>query len=210
MSGPAPQPIVGVVLAGGLSRRMGGADKALIPLGGKPMLAHVLERIAPQVGSVAINANGDTDRFAQFGVPVIEDAIKGYKGPLAGILTAMRWARQTHEAVHVVTAAADTPFLPTDLVSRFRQSATGPETIAMACSGSGRHPVFALWPTDLAEDLESWLKETDTLKVTMWTRRHECLDCSFAEYGDGSDPFFNVNTPDDLAEAETILRGKVQ
>ena len=210
MSGPAPQPIVGVVLAGGLSRRMGGTDKTLISLGGKPMIGHVLERLAPQVGDVAINANGDTDRFKPFSVPVIEDSIQGYKGPLAGILTAMRWARRIHRATHVVTTAADTPFLPADLVLRFRQCATGRETIAMAISGSGRHPVFALWPTSLAEDLESWLKETDTLKVTMWTRRHECVDCSFAEYGDGSDPFFNVNTPDDLAAAETILRGKAQ
>ena len=183
---------------------MGGVDKALTPLGGRPMIAHVLDRLAAQVDRLAINANGDTSRFAPLGIPVITDVIAGYAGPLAGIHAAMRWAGAIDGITHVATAAADTPFFPADLVARLRQSRSGPETIAMARSPGGLHPVFALWPVYLADDLELWLKRTDTLRVTDWVREHDLAACDFPLREDGADPFFNVNTPDDLAEAEAI------
>ena len=204
MTEPDQDRIAGVVLAGGLSRRMGGVDKALAPLGGAPMIAHVLDRLAAQVDALAINANGDTSRFEQLGTPVFADVVSGYAGPLAGIHAAMIWAGRNEGVSHVVTAAADTPFFPEDLVARLRQSRTGPETIAMARSKSGLHPVFALWPVRLAGDLEAWLKRTETLRVTDWVREHDVAACEFPLREDGTDPFFNVNTPEDLAEAETI------
>ncbi|MCI5077305.1 molybdenum cofactor guanylyltransferase MobA [Oricola sp.] len=198
--------VAGVVLAGGLSRRMDGRDKALIPLGGRPMIAHVLERLAPQVDAIAINANGDPARFATFGVPVLADTIPGHAGPLAGILTAMRWARESRHATHVVTAAADTPFFPPDLVSRLRATSADQGTIVMARSPTGSHPVFALWPVALADDLETWIQVSDTLKVTAWAGRHASIACDFTLRDDGYDPFFNVNTQRDLDEAEAMLQ----
>lgn len=185
---------------------MGGADKALTPLGGKAMIAHVLERLAAQVETVAINANGDAGRFGWLGTPVIADVVSGYAGPLAGIHAAMDWARTNEGVTHVVTAAADTPFFPQDLVARLRQGRLGRDMIAIARSASGLHPVFALWPVHLAGGLEAWLKRTDTLRVTDWLREHDHVACDFPMREDGTDPFFNVNTPDDLAEAETIQR----
>jgi len=206
MTGPNRDKIAGVVLAGGLSRRMGGVDKALTPLGGKAMIAHVLDRLAAQVDTIAINANGDESRFDWLGVPVIRDVVSGYAGPLAGIHAALCWARENRSVTHVVTAAADTPFFPPDIVSRLRQDLSGPDTIAVARSQGGLHPVFALWPVHLAGDLETWLKRTETLRVTDWVREHDFIACDFPSREDGTDPFFNVNTPDDLAEAENILR----
>ena len=185
---------------------MGGVDKALMPLGDKPMIAHVLDRLSAQVDRLAINANGDTSRFAPLGTPVITDVITGYAGPLAGIHAAMRWAGTSDGITHVATAAADTPFFPADLVARLWQGLTGPDTIAMARSPGGLHPVFALWPVHLAGDLEAWLKRTDTLRVTDWVREHDLAACDFALREDGADPFFNINMPADLAEAETILQ----
>jgi len=185
---------------------MGGVDKALMPLGDKPMIAHVLDRLSAQVDRLAINANGDTTRFAPLGMPVITDVITGYAGPLAGIHAAMRWAGTIDGITHVATAAADTPFFPADLVARLWQGLTGPDTITTARSPGGLHPVFALWPVHLADDLEAWLKRTDTLRVTDWVREHDLAACDFPLREDGADPFFNINTPADLAEAETILR----
>ncbi|WP_370320803.1 molybdenum cofactor guanylyltransferase MobA [Oricola sp.] len=204
MKRPDPDRIAGVILAGGLSRRMGGVDKALAPLGGRPMIAHVLDRLAAQVDTLAINANGDKSRFEQLATPVFADVVSGYAGPLAGIHAAMSWAGTNGGVSDVVTAAADTPFFPDDLVARLRQSRTGPDTIAIARSQSGLHPVFALWPVHRAGDLEAWLKRTDTLRVTDWLRENDVAECEFPLREDGTDPFFNVNTPDDLAEAETI------
>ena len=202
-----PDRIAGVILAGGLSRRMGGVDKALAPLGGKPMIAHVLERLAAQTDRLAINANGDTNRFEWLATPVVADIVSGYAGPLAGVHAAMVWAGTSGGFSHVVTAAADTPFFPDDLVARLRQSLTGPDTIAIARSQSGLHPVFALWPVHLAGGLEAWLNSTDTLRVTDWLRENDVAECEFTLREDGTDPFFNINTPDDLAEAETMRQG---
>lgn len=196
--------IVGAVLAGGQSRRMGGQDKALMPLAGRPLIGHVIDRLTPQVDRLGINANGDPERFSPFGVPVFADTISGHAGPLAGILAAMGFAIQLDARfTHVATAATDTPFFPTDMVARLADAAATSETIAMATSGGNRHPVFGLWPVSLAGDLEAWLRRTDTFKVLAWAGRHNLAEVDFAF--DDHDPFFNVNTPRDREMAESLL-----
>lgn len=205
---PRRETILGTVLAGGQSRRMGGTDKALVALAGTPLIAHVATRLAPQVGAIAINANGDSGRFDALGLPVFADTIGGHAGPLAGVLAAMRFAGELDDRfTHMATAATDTPFFPDDLVARLAASATTPDTIAMATSDGNRHPVFALWPTALADDLERWLAETDTFKVLAWVKRHRFAPVDFAPLPDGVDPFFNINTPEDLAAAERMAEG---
>ena len=202
--------VAGVILAGGLSRRMGGGDKALMDLGDRSMLAHVRDRLAPQVGGLALNANGDPARFAEFDLPVIADPIDGFIGPLAGVLAGMRWAQTAQPGARwVVTAATDTPFLPTDLVDRLVVAAGHNETmIALAKSGDQVHPVFGLWPVCLADDLDEWLSAGHSNKVLHWVDRHPRVDVSFTgPVVDGImlDPFFNANTPDDMATATAIL-----
>lgn len=198
-------PIAGLVLAGGLSRRMGGGDKSLRSLGGRPMIAHVIDRLAPQVDWLALNANSDPTPYLGFGLPVLPDTVAGHAGPLAGVLTGMHWAAQKTGATHIVTAATDTPFFPRDLVSRFRDLA-GPERIVLARSGGNRHPVFGLWPLALRDDLAIWLAASDTMKVMAWVGRHDLGYCDFEpEATDAPDPFFNANTPEELAEAEAYL-----
>lgn len=193
---------VGVILAGGRATRMGGADKALVPLGGEAMLAHVIRRFAPQVGALALNAGGDPARFAGFALPVIPDPVPGQPGPLAGILAGMRWGVQVG-ASHVVTAATDTPFLPGDLVARLREVATqAHEPIALAETGTGLHPTFGLWPVTLADDLDLALA-AGTRKVAAWALGEGAARARFADRP--YDPFFNVNTPADLDAAERIL-----
>ena len=197
----------GVILAGGLARRMGGGDKALLPLAGRPLLAHVIDRLRPQVDEVVLNANGDPARFAQFGLPVVADTVEGFAGPLAGVLAGMRWAAARGHA-YVASAAGDTPFFPSDLVARLVE-ARGAQPICMAATedperGLSEHPTFALWPVDLADDLEKALTEGHMRKVIVWTSRHGCARAVF----DGNLPFFNVNTPEDLAEAERIAAGE--
>ena len=152
--------IAGIVLAGGLGRRMGSADKPLLTLAGRPMVAHVVKRLSPQVAALAISANGDPARFADFGLPVIADAIEGHAGPLAGILAGMRWAMAAVPGARfIVSAAADTPFFPTDLVARLSQACGDDEqTIALAASSGGVHGTFGLWPIALAADLEAFLQ----------------------------------------------------
>jgi molybdopterin-guanine dinucleotide biosynthesis protein A len=207
MKMPDRRNIAGAILAGGRSQRMQGRDKALLPLAGKPMIAHAADRLAPQVASVAISANGDLSRFAPLGRPVFADMVEGYLGPLAGILSAMRWtAGENAACTHVVTAAADTPFFPHDLVARMAECAGSGETIVMGRSSGNLHPVFALWPLGLADDLAEWLARGETLKVRAWAIRHDLVACDFPLRADGVDPFFNINTPDDLATAEAILQ----
>lgn len=196
--------IAGIILAGGQARRMGGGDKALLQAGGRALLQHVIDRLGPQVAEVAINANGDTSRFAEFGLPVIRDTVDGFVGPLGGVLAGMRWAAE-HGHSHIVSAAADTPFFPSDLVAKL-QSAKGDQPISMAATndperGLSEHPTFALWPVSLADDLEHALTKSNMRKVIVWTSRHGCARAVFDE--DGL-PFFNVNTPEDLTEAERI------
>lgn len=201
--------IVGCVLAGGLSRRMGGGDKALKPLGGEPMLARVIDRLRPQTGSMIINANGDPARFSGFGLPVVPDNVEGFAGPLAGVEACMMWTlRNDTGCTHIATAAADTPFFPDNLVVSFMVAANSPETIVMATSNGNRHPVFSLWPVALHADLQRWLKTTDTFKVMAFVQRHDLSQVDFPMIeisGDTVDPFFNANTPEDFALAEKLV-----
>ncbi len=202
--------VVGCILAGGRSSRMGGGDKTLRPLGARPMLASVLDRLQPQVSKIVLNANGDPERLSQFGLPVVADSIGSFAGPLAGVSACMRWATDTViGATHIATVAADTPFLPIDLVQRLTaETSLASDTIAMATSGGHRHPVFALWPIALRPDLDAWLQGTDTYKVIVWAKRHrlKMVDFPMIEAGaDRIDPFFNINTPDELERAARIL-----
>ncbi len=195
--------IAGVVLAGGLSRRMGGGDKALRLLAGKKMLAHVLDRAARQVGALVLNANGDSSRFAEFGLPCVADSVSGFAGPLAGILAGLDWAAaNAPEAEFVASFPSDAPFLPRDMVQRLYDARDG-ATIAIASSGGRTHPVCGLWPVALREDLRRALTVEDIRKVETWIARHKSVVVDFAI--DPIDPFFNANAPDDLARAEALL-----
>lgn len=195
---------LGVILAGGLATRMGGGDKALLDLGGAPMLAQVIDRFAPQLAGLAINANGDPTRFAGFGLSVLPDTVPDYPGPLAGILAGLDWAAG-QGATRVVTAAADTPFLPTDLVTRLieRAEATG-APIALAATSTGLHPTFGLWAVSLRDSLAHALK-TGTRRVGAWALEAGAVRVRFPDTP--LDPFFNINTPEDLAEARARLAG---
>lgn len=194
---------VGVILAGGLSSRMGGGDKGLLALGGVSLVGRVRVRLQRQVGTVILNANGDADRFDGLGLPVEPDSIAGFAGPLAGVLAGMDWAANAG-ASHIVTVAADTPFFPTDLVERLLE--TGSD-LAMAVTpdperGQARHPTFGLWPVAARADLRAALKD-GVRKVVQWTQPRGCANVEFS--ATPFDPFFNVNTPEDLAKAEAMI-----
>ncbi|MEM9371336.1 MAG: molybdenum cofactor guanylyltransferase MobA [Pseudomonadota bacterium] len=201
--------IAGVILAGGLARRMGGGDKAVREVAGRPLLTHVIDRLAPQVDALALNANGDPARFAEFGLPVISDTVNGFVGPLGGVLAGLRWA-EGKGCSHVVSAAADTPFFPADLTERLIDAAgSASQPIALAATtdpqrGLTEHPTFGLWPVALADNLEEALTVGQMRKVIVWTSRHGAARAIFDDAG--AYPFFNVNTPEDLAEAERIAR----
>ncbi|ADZ71239.1 molybdenum cofactor guanylyltransferase MobA [Polymorphum gilvum] len=203
----AQDPVLGCVLAGGQSRRMGGGDKTLLDLGGRPMLAHVLDRLRPQVERIVINANGDPARFAAFGLPVVADPVEGFAGPLAGILAGMTHARrQCPQVRHVATVAGDTPFFPLDLVARLLAAAGGRQVIALASSAGRLHPVFGLWPVAFADDLHAWLTGGQGGSVRAWAARHETVEVEFAPVGAaGHDAFLNANTPEDLDAACALL-----
>lgn len=195
----------GVILAGGQATRMGGGDKGLRTLGGQSLLARVEARLAPQVDQLALNANGDAARFVDMGLPVIPDSIAGFAGPLAGVLAGLDWAA-AHGAETIVTAAADTPFFPCDLVPQLLLASEGmthPLVLAAtpdAKRGTARHPTFGLWPVALRDDLRAAL-EGGLRKVVLWTQEHGGREALFAQ----EEAFFNVNTPHDLARAETML-----
>lgn len=197
--------IIGVLLAGGQSRRMGGGDKTLNQLNGKPLLAHVIERAASQVDTLILNANGDPQRFSQYCLPVIADTVEGFVGPLAGVLTGQEWARKNApEAKFIVTMATDTPFFPHNLVQRFVATiASENADMAMATSGGNRHPVFGMWPVALADDLRHALTEQGVRKVLHWTDRFNLTQVEFSDQP--FDPFFNVNRPEDLEQAEKLI-----
>ncbi len=202
---PWPYPeTLGLVLAGGLARRMGGGDKALIEIGGVAILDRVLARLRPACAGIVLNANGDPARFARFGLPVVPDSVPDFAGPLAGILAGLDWA-VTHapEIAWIVSAPGDCPFLPHDLVARLhdaRQRAGTP--LACARSGDWRHPVAGLWPVALRENLRHALIDEGLHKIEVWTARH---GIALAEWPDQPiDPFFNVNTPQDAAQAERL------
>ncbi|MEY8881156.1 molybdenum cofactor guanylyltransferase MobA [Donghicola sp. XS_ASV15] len=193
-----------VILAGGKATRMGGGDKGLRTIGGKPLLDHVLDRMRPQSGPIALNANGDPERFVGYGLTVLPDTLPDHPGPLAGVLAGLDWAAANgHDAI--VTAAADTPFFPADLVDRLQQAA-GPSGLALAATREGekiwRQPTFGLWPVALRGDLRDAL-QNGLRKIVMWTDQHDAGLAIFDT--DPVDPFFNVNTPDDITEAERLL-----
>ena len=196
----------GVVLAGGLARRMGGGDKPLRPLGGRPLLAHVLERFAPQVAAVALNANGDAGRFAAFGLPVVADGVPGFAGPLAGVLAGLDWAA-VERLDWVASAPGDSPFVPDDLVERLH-AARDAAGLPLACAWSGgqAHPPIGLWPVALREDLRAALLAGER-KIDRWTARRGVAAAAW----DAAplDPFFNANTPEELAEAERLLQAGI-
>jgi molybdopterin-guanine dinucleotide biosynthesis protein A len=197
----------GVILAGGQARRMGGGDKGRLMLGGRSLLSHVVERLEPQVAGIALNANGDGARFADVNFPVIADSIDGFVGPLAGVLAGLDWAAE-QGADCIVTAAADTPFFPCDLVPRLMMAADDmAHPLVLSATpdterGRNRHPTFGLWPVALRDDLRGALKG-GLRKVVLWTDAHGAREAMFPN--DPFDPFFNVNTPDDLARAEEFL-----
>jgi len=197
-------PTLGLVLAGGLARRMGGGDKARIAIGGATILQRVLARIGPQCAAVVINANGDPERFADTGLPVVADSVPDFAGPLAGILAGLDFAaREAPGLEWLLSVPGDCPFLPLDLVARLHQArrAAG-APLACARSGEWRHPVVALWPVALREDLRRALIDEGLRKIEIWTARH---GVAIAEWpAEPVDPFFNVNTPDDAARAEAI------
>lgn len=200
--------IIGIVIAGGRSTRMGGGDKALLALGGTTILDAVLDKLQRQTATVAINTNSENAEFTQRPVASFPDTIAGFQGPLAGLLSAMLWARKHHAgATHILTVAGDSPFFPDDMTQKLAAAAPDIDTIVMAESGGFNHPVFALWPLALCDDLQKWLDETGILKVMAWVRSHphKFVDFPFHEAGD---PFFNINTPEDLAAANKIYRGR--
>lgn len=202
--------IAGIILAGGLSRRMGGGDKPLLSLNNARLIDHVAARFKPQVATLAINANGDPARFAGIDLPVLADTVPDYVGPLAGILTGLEWAATQSGCEAMVSAAGDTPFFPGDLVERLAQAAGAqPGKIAVASSDGRWHPTFALWPLGLRESLRRFLVDEDNRRVSAFMERHGFVVVDFpmieAE-GQRIDPFFNVNTPDDLAVAKRLLQ----
>jgi molybdenum cofactor guanylyltransferase len=196
--------VPGVVLAGGLARRMGGGDKALREIGGQPILARVISRLAPQCESLVLSANGDSSRFTSFGLPVVADAVKDYPGPLAGILAGLDWAAANRpDAQWVLSAPGDSPFLPRDLVLGLRQALSdqGAE-LAVAASRGRSHPVIGLWKVALRDALREALVGEGLRKVEGWTRRYQVATVSWA--AEPVDPFFNANSVADLAEAERL------
>jgi molybdopterin-guanine dinucleotide biosynthesis protein A len=199
--------VCGVLLAGGRARRLGGGDKCLRALGGRPLLARVIERAQGQVEALVLNANGDAQRFARFSLTVVPDVIGGFAGPLAGVLTGLEWAREhVAGAEWLASFATDAPFLPRDLVARLL-AAIGEDgaEIAFAASAGRAHPVFAVWPVRLADTLRAAIADEGVRKIDSWTARFRTARVEFASVP--VDPFFNVNTPDDLAEAERLAHG---
>ena len=195
-------PTVALVLAGGLGRRMGG-DKALRCLDGRPLLAHVLARVAPQVSGMVISANGDPARLARFALPVVADPWPDHRGPLAGVLAGLRWVRAHRpEVVEMLVVPTDTPFLPTDLVARLR-AGRGRAVLACAMSLGRVHPVVSLWPVGLADALAAALRGGER-RVVAWMAGQGMAQVAWAG-GAQDDPFANLNTPEDVARAQQRL-----
>jgi molybdopterin-guanine dinucleotide biosynthesis protein A len=198
-------PTLGLVLAGGLARRMGGGDKARIEIGGATILQRVLDCVKPQCSRVIINANGDPDRFADTALPVVADSVPNFAGPLAGILAGLDWAvANAPNSEWLLSVPGDCPFLPTNLAARLHEvRAAADVPLACARSGQWRHPVIGLWPVRLRDDLRHALIGEGLHKIELWTARH---GIAIADWPDTPvDPFFNVNTPEDAAQADAIV-----
>ena len=204
MAPPLPTTALGLVLAGGLARRMGGGDKPLKTIGGVTILDRVLGRLRPQCCAIILNANGDPKRFAATGLPVVADDIPDFAGPLAGILAGLDWAAvHAPDVATIVSVPGDCPFLPRDLVARLHQARQA-VNLALACARSGewRHPVVGLWPVALRAELREAVTQEGLRKIEVWTARHGVAVADWPAVP--VDPFFNVNTPDDAAAAERI------
>ena len=203
--------IPGIILAGGLSRRMGGGDKGLLMLGKTSIIERVIDKVSPQVGSLAININGDSSRFPDYKLPIVPDSIKGYLGPLSGILAGMEWAFKNGNR-YIATVAADTPFLPDDFIKRLHAIVKSKNlNIGIAASRILStddvfiHPTFGIWEVGLKDDLRDALAN-DTRKIMFWAKKFK-LDYYYFDTSDKlSDPFFNINTPDDLTKAKCRLK----
>jgi len=196
--------IPGVLLAGGLARRMGGGDKPMRQIGGRSLLDRVIRRLQPQCDGLVLNANGDPARFADFGLPVIADTVANFPGPLAGILAALDWTAAHRPQVEwLLSAAADCPFLPRDLVTRLYQAVIGENAeLAVAASDGQSHPVIGLWRVDLRDQLRHALVVEDIRKIDRWTARYRLATVTWPV--DPLDPFFNANTIDDIEAAERL------
>lgn len=201
--------VAGVILAGGRSSRMGGTDKALLPLAGETLLARAIARLAPQVSHIVISANGELNRFAQYALPVVADRAPDYPGPLAGILAGLEWVAANRPDIRrVVSVPTDTPFFPVDLVDRFLAEPPRIPTLFVARSQSGVHPVVGMWTVEIAPELAKALAEGKR-KVGDWTRQQKAVEVVFPAAVIGGrevDPLFNINRPEDLAEAEALLK----
>lgn len=198
-------PTLGVLLAGGLARRMGGGDKGLKRIGGETIIARMIARLGPQCAGLIVNANGDPARLAFLGLPIVPDDVPGFAGPLAGILAALDWAaRETPHIAWVASAPTDAPFLPRDLVARLHAArAAAGAPLACARSGGQTHPPIGLWPVGLRADLRHALTVGSERKIDRWTARHGIAHADWSAAP--VDPFFNANAPGDLAEAEALL-----
>jgi len=196
--------IPGVLLAGGLARRMGGGDKPMRSIGGKTILARVIARLKPQCEGLVLNANGDPARFAAFGLPVIADDVADFPGPLAGILAALDWmAANRPEVKRVLSAAADCPFLPRDLVARLEAARAAENAeLAVAASDGQTHPVIGLWSVGLRDELRHALVKEDIRKIDRWTARYPLATVTWPVTP--LDPFFNANTADDITQADRL------
>jgi len=194
----------GVLLAGGLARRMGGGDKPMRQIGGRTILERVIARLRPQCDTLVLNANGDPARFVSFGLPVIADSVANFPGPLAGILAGLDWAAENRpDAEWVLSAAADCPFLPRDLVARLQRARIEQNAeLAVAASGGQSHPVIGLWSVGLREELRHALVKEDIRKIDRWTARYPLATVTWPT--EPVDPFFNANTVNDLAEAARL------
>lgn len=196
--------VVAVILAGGQARRMGGADKPLTEIDGTPLLQYVIDRAKPQIEHLVLNANGDTSRYAQYDLPMQEDIVPDFAGPLAGVVSAMAWARAFHpEATHIITMAADTPFYPQDYVQRMISAIDEDKPLACASYKGRTQPVFGLWPIDLHNELHHALTEEGIHKVDLFSARYGVADVNFDDIP--YNPFFNVNRLDDIAQGEALL-----
>lgn len=199
--------IIGVLLAGGQARRMGGGDKCLLPLGGRTLLQRSIDRADPQVDQLLLNANGNVLRFARTGLPVVPDEFTGFPGPLAGIHAALSWQQQNRpDAGWLASFASDTPFFPRDCVARLLAAAekADPQTrLVVACSRNAIHPVFALWHPDLLEDIAQTLSGDRIPRLQDWMGARRPVEVTFE--ADAYDPFHNINTPQDLYTAEDLL-----